>query len=156
MLGITSTDPKVLRKLAKHPDRFIRARAASNKHTPVETLKMLGADSDPGVRASIALNVKTPSGFLARMFTRGLGDGDLADLVFCALANNPHTPSMFLEHLFVQCPAWGVRAGLVGNPSTPQKVLKKLSELHKEKTERLEDVNKEIREAAKMRLRRIG
>ena len=137
LLGLTTTDPDILQELAKHPDKFIRARVASNKHSPIKTLRALSTDSDFGVRASVALNEKTPSSLLARMITRALRSDDTSSIVSSALANNPHTPPMFLEHLFVQSTSWGVRIGLAGNPSTPQNILKKLSELPKEKTSNL-------------------
>ena len=55
LLGLTTTDQETLRTLANHPDRFVRARVASNKHTPVDILKKLSTDPDIGVRASVGV-----------------------------------------------------------------------------------------------------
>ena len=87
------------------------------------------------------------------MIERALYDGDTTSIVLSAIAANPHTPIDFLENLFVQSVYWGVRIGLVGNPATPHKMLKKLSELPVEKTPNIADANKEIREVAMSRLK---
>ena len=153
LLGLTTTDQETLRTLANHPDRFVRARVASNKHTPVDILKKLSTDPDIGVPASVASNEKTSPALLAQMIERALYGGDTTSIVLSAIAANPRTPTDFLENLFVQSVYWGVRIGLAGNPATSHKVLKKLSELPIEKTANIADANKEIREVAMSRLK---
>jgi hypothetical protein len=80
----------------------------------------LSKAEDMGSRWAVAKNPQTPVEVLKVLAT------DKINLVRALVATNPKTPVEFLEKFFSDEKI--VRDGLSGNPSTPQKILKTLSD----------------------------
>jgi len=60
-LAIHSTNPRILNKLAKDEDYWVRCGVAGNIDTPPKTLTFLSNDLLPGVRCIVAKNNNTPA-----------------------------------------------------------------------------------------------
>jgi len=60
-----STPPAILRELAFHPDKEVRAALADNPNVPAEALSTLCRDEDPDIRYGLAENHRLPEATLA-------------------------------------------------------------------------------------------
>jgi hypothetical protein len=95
-------------------------REKEYSETMVELLRDLAVnDVDMGARWAVAKNPHTPEDVLSNLAT------DKINLVRALVATNPATPSSLLEKFFSDEKI--VRDGLSGNPSTPIKILKILT-----------------------------
>jgi hypothetical protein len=95
-------------------------RQQEYSETMVELLRDLAInEADMGARWAVAKNPHTPQDVLASLAT------DDVNLVRALVATNPKTPSSVLEKFFSDEKI--VRDGLSGNPATPLKILKILS-----------------------------
>ncbi len=116
--GDKDVDGQVAMNLSQKTSVYNREQGAGE--TMVELLRDLADSLDMGSRWAVAKNPHTPVDILERL------GADEVNLVRALVATNPNTPSNILEKLFSDEKI--VRDGLSGNPSTPQRIFKVLSD----------------------------
>ena len=81
------TDPRVLAKLAKDNDKYVRQAVAENKNTSAETLALLARDNGKYIRQSVAANNNTSAETLALLAR----DNDVSVREYVAKNHNTHS-----------------------------------------------------------------
>jgi len=86
------TDPRVLAKLAKDNDKYVRQAVAENKNTSAETLALLARDNGKYIRQSVAANNNTSAETLALLAR----DNDVSVREYVAENNNTSPATLAL------------------------------------------------------------
>jgi hypothetical protein len=69
-----SAGPRLLKRLARHPEVVVRSAAATNPSVPLSLLHGLAQDPDPRVRRHVARNPRTPFSLLTSLAEDPDGD----------------------------------------------------------------------------------
>ena len=128
--GSAGCPSAMLQRLSSEPDVKLRRAVVSNHDCPTEAFERLSADPYWWVRCEMAGNVKCPPPVLERLSLLGRlshehGDNAWSD-IRSNVAANPSTPARVLERLSHSYNV-KVRAAVARNPSTPAPVLERLS-----------------------------
>ena len=117
-----STPAATLKALASANSEDIRYSVVCNEKVPVQILQLLAKDDSVSVRAAVASNERTPAKLLVALAH------DSEDNVRQGVAENPKAPVEILEALTHEQGEVGtiLRFKVAYNPSTPQRILRRL------------------------------